>query len=256
MHAKHADTKNSSHEATVALDTKFRARSHEVSRIEAFSDVVFGFALTLLVVSLEVPRTFTDLLADMRGFIPFAVCFSIFALVWWQHHNFFRRYGLDDGITATLNFVLLFVMLFYTYPLKFLFTGMFGQLTVASATAEGKPVQWTEGGQSASLMIIYGLGYATVYLVFVLLYWNALRQREEIDLNRFEVFDTYTTMMESGLQAGLGVSCAVLAALLPAKTAGLAGFIFFMIPVGMSIIGARRGRMRRAMVAEFERRGS
>ena len=30
----------------------FRNRSHEVSRIEAFSDVVFGFAISLLVVSL------------------------------------------------------------------------------------------------------------------------------------------------------------------------------------------------------------
>ncbi len=255
MRAKQLHTKSIPHNDAPALDTKFRARSHEVSRIEAFSDVVFGFALTLLVVSLEVPRTFNDLLTDMRGFLPFAVCFAIFALVWWQHHNFFRRYGLDDAITATLNFVLLFVMLFYTYPLKFLFTGMFGQFTYAAA-AEGKPGRWIEGNQSASLMIIYGLGYATVYLVFVLLYWNALRQREELDLNRFEVFDTYTTMMESGLQSGLGITCALMAALLPAKTAGLAGFIFFLIPVGMSIIGARRGKRRRVMVTEFERRGS
>ena len=254
MRPKHSHAKNTSHDEPPPVETKFRARSHEVSRIEAFSDVVFGFALTLLVVSLEVPKTFNDLLADMRGFIPFAVCFGIFALVWWQHHNFFRRYGLDDGITATLNFVLLFVMLFYTYPLKFLFTGMFGQLSGGSS-AEGTPVRWIEPNQSSNLMIIYGLGYATVYLVFVLLYWNALRQRQELELNRFEVFDTYTTMMESGLQSGLGVACALLAAILPIRTAGLAVFIFFLIPVGMSIIGARRGKSRREMVGEFERRG-
>ena len=30
----------------------FRNRGHEVTRVEAFSDVVFGFALTLIVVSL------------------------------------------------------------------------------------------------------------------------------------------------------------------------------------------------------------
>ena len=86
MPSKSAPSKND--------EIKFRQRSHEVSRIEAFSDVVFGFSLTLLVVSLEVPHTFNDLLADMRGFVPFAVCFAIFALVWWQHHNFFRRHGL------------------------------------------------------------------------------------------------------------------------------------------------------------------
>ncbi len=94
--------------------TEFRRRSHDISRIEAFSDVVFGFSLTLLVVSLEVPHTFGELMADMRGFVPFAVCFGLLAQVWWLHHNFFRRYGLDDATTATLNFVLLFVVLLFT----------------------------------------------------------------------------------------------------------------------------------------------
>jgi uncharacterized membrane protein len=232
--------------------TGFRSRSREVSRIEAFSDVVFGFSLTLLVVSLEVPRTFTDLLTDMRGFVPFAMCFAIFALVWWQHHNFFRRYGLDDGITATLNFVLLFVMLFYTYPLKFLFTGMFIQLTGrAVVTADGKPVNWIEAQQSATLMIIYGLGYATVYLVFVLLYCNALRKSRELDLNRLEIFDTYTSMIESALQSGLGVLCALLAALLPSHSAGMAGFVFFLIPLGMTFIGMTRGKARQRIEANI-----
>lgn len=222
-----------------------------MSRIEAFSDVVFGFSLTLLVVSLEVPHTFTELQADMRGFIPFAICFAIFGLVWWQHHNFFRRYGLDDGITATLNFVLLFVMLFYTYPLKFLFTGMFSHVTGSEAvTGTGKPVQWIEPQQSSMLMIIYGLGYATVYLVFVLLYCNALRQRRQLELNPFEIFDTYTSMLESGLQLALGVFCALLAAVLPSNTAGMAGFIFFLIPLGMTVIGMVRGKARQRLVAE------
>ena len=36
-------------------------RGREVSRIEGFSDAVFGFALTLLVVSLEVPDNFEGL---------------------------------------------------------------------------------------------------------------------------------------------------------------------------------------------------
>ncbi len=37
---------------------KFRWRGREISRIEGLSDAVFAFAITLLVVSLEVPETF------------------------------------------------------------------------------------------------------------------------------------------------------------------------------------------------------
>ena len=44
----------------------FRWRSHEITRIEGLSDAVFGFAITLLVVSLEVPKTFNELLARMQ----------------------------------------------------------------------------------------------------------------------------------------------------------------------------------------------
>ena len=51
----------------------FRWRSHEVSRIEGLSDAVFGFAITLLVVSLDVPRDFTELANRMRGFVAFAI---------------------------------------------------------------------------------------------------------------------------------------------------------------------------------------
>ena len=42
-------------------ENSFRHRSHEVKRIEAFSDAVFAFAVTLLIVSLEVPKNFEEL---------------------------------------------------------------------------------------------------------------------------------------------------------------------------------------------------
>ena len=101
----------------------FRWRSHEISRIEGLSDAVFAFAVTLLIVSLEVPRTFAELRETISGFLPFAISFAMLIQIWYIQFTWFRRYGLQNALTTALNAVLLFVVLFYVYPLKFLFTG-------------------------------------------------------------------------------------------------------------------------------------
>ena len=93
-------------------DHGFRWRGGDISRLEGLSDAVFAFAVTLLVVSLEVPETFDELLHVLRGFFAFAVCFAILFWVWFDHYRFFRRYGLADGYTTTLTGVLLFIVLF------------------------------------------------------------------------------------------------------------------------------------------------
>ena len=97
-------------------------RKHEITRLEAFSDAVFGFAATLLVVALEVPATFPELVSNLRGFFAFGLSFAMLVLIWAAHNGFFRRYGMDDAGTVVLNSILLFVVLFYVYPLKFLCT--------------------------------------------------------------------------------------------------------------------------------------
>ncbi len=99
-----------------------RWRSHEPTRLETFSDAVFAFAVTLIIVSLEVPKSFDELFETMKGFLSFGVCFTVLFLIWNNQNIFFRRFGLVDAYTTTLNGFLLFVVLTYTYPLKFLFT--------------------------------------------------------------------------------------------------------------------------------------
>src|ERR1041384_1409642 len=106
-----------------AVQNGFRLRGlGEVSRIEALSDGVIAFAITLLVVSLEVPRTFDELLVTMRGFLAFAITFGMLFHVWFVQYHFFRRYGLNDNFVIWMTALLLFVVLFYVYPLKFMWT--------------------------------------------------------------------------------------------------------------------------------------
>jgi len=110
------------------VEKDFRWRGTEMTRAEAFSDAVFAFAVTLLVVALEVPHSFSDLMQAVRGFGGFAVCFALLVLVWSKHTDYFRRYGLQTTWSIFLNCSLLFLVLFYVYPLKFLFGLLFGMM--------------------------------------------------------------------------------------------------------------------------------
>ena len=93
-----------------------RWRGHDVQRIEAFTDAVFAFAITLLAVSLEVPKSFNELMEAMKGFVGFAITFAFLFSIWYQHYNFFRKYGIDDRTIIILNGLFLLAVLFFIFP--------------------------------------------------------------------------------------------------------------------------------------------
>jgi uncharacterized membrane protein len=214
------------------------AARREITRLEGFSDAVFGFALTLLVVSLEVPGTEAELLDTMRGFGAFAACFAIVSWIWYEHNLFFRRYGLQDGFTILLNLVLLFVVLFYVYPLKFLATTLLGGLF--GGTRSSGPVSF---GGGVSLMLIYSIAVLLLFLIFALLYWHALRHRDELELDALGVFDARTGLWRHLLTVGIAIASLLLVFAMPGRVQW-AGLIYFLMGPAHAAFGFARGARR------------
>ncbi|HEY7402217.1 MAG TPA: TMEM175 family protein [Candidatus Angelobacter sp.] len=211
----------------VPPEKHFRWRGGEITRLEGFTDAVFAFAVTLLVVSLEVPHTFGELVAAMKGFVAFAICFAILVHIWYFHYRFSRRYGLQTVYTVFLTAALIFVVLFYVYPLKFLFTlavgGMSGGATVPAEQLRRMVNSYHELSQ---LWLIYSAGVIAVYLLLALLYQHAYKKRRELELNEYETLVTRHAIIEFGGFVVIAALVGIAALVLPAPYVSYAGFLF------------------------------
>jgi uncharacterized membrane protein len=237
-------------QAGLAVEKEFRWRGGEVSRVEGFSDAVFAFSVTLLVVSLEVPKTFNELMAAMQGFIAFTLTFALLLWVWYNHYLFFRRYGLQDIHTIVLNALLLFVVLFYIYPLKFLATLIVSSFLGADLQVRipgGERVPMIESGQTATLMIVYGIGFLLVFLCFALLYVHAYRMRINLELNESEIFDTRSHVEGNLIESGVGGMAVILALFIGNAHPLLSSMPYWLIGPFMALHGSRRGKKKRTM---------
>jgi len=217
-------------------------RSHEPSRLETFSDAVFAFAVTLIIVSLEVPKTFTELYETLKGTISFAVCFALLFNIWNGQNIFFRRYGLNDSRTVFLNGTLLFTVVIYVYPLKFLAGLVFFD---NSYTMNGHAHEMIQLAQVPLLMVIYGLGFTFINVLFCLMYGNALKHKDELKLNDLEIFITKTEIGINLILAIIGITAMLLSWFLPVEYTGQSGVFYMVIPIAYFIWFSYRGKQSR-----------
>jgi hypothetical protein len=185
-----------------------------------------------------------------KGFAPFALTFAMVSWIWYEHNLFFRRYGLQDPWTVFLNSMLLFVVLFYVYPLKFLAQQVVMlMLLLVGGTAAERPNFGETLFEQRWLMVIYSSGIVLIFTCFVLLYRHAWRHRREIGLSRREETELVLVQRSHVITLGLGVVSVFLVIINP-RWAAWAGMVYMLMGPLHGWHGYRAGAQLEAMDRE------
>src|ERR1043165_7133377 len=123
-------------------------------RLEAFSDLVFGFSLSLLATRLDIPAE-TSQIFEATRWSTFIITFAIICILWLAHYKIFRHHFVPRIADVVINFIFLLGIAVLPYAV---------QTYLRFAT-----------GREA-LMLYFG-DFALVFAALAALRWRALRQR-------------------------------------------------------------------------------
>ena len=205
----------------------FRLRGLEMTRLEAFVDASFAFAVTMLVIAgQQVPDDVDALLDAFKNVPAFAASIGVLAIFWRGHWLWSRRFGLEDGVSIFISWALIFTMLVYVYPLKAVFSGMFYSL---SGGQFGARIAVHTVGQGRALFALYGAGFSAIALEIIFLNLRAWKLRVPLRLNEREQILTWNEMIGWGTPATIGLLSLLLALILPWEKLAWSGWIYFSL---------------------------
>jgi uncharacterized membrane protein len=102
-------------------DPPHERRSLGKGRMEAFSDGVFGVAITLLVVDLAIHPPGTALQQVVRAwpsFVAYVISFLTIGTAWLGHSGLSDRLAKTDPVFLRINLLLLLVVVFLPFPTR------------------------------------------------------------------------------------------------------------------------------------------
>ena len=230
----------------------FRERGAQVTRLEAFVDAAFAFAVTLLVISFDgLPKNADELVLAYKGIPAFAASFVLLAMFWRAHERWSRWYGLDDNFSTTLSLMLVFLVLVYVYPLRMLFASFFqfvsdGALPANYVVRSYSDLRWMFGS--------YAVAYGSLSFVVLLLYHHAWRKRDALGLDAIERVNTRLNMLRWCITIGVAVLSLALTSLIgsmfmPGWMVAIPGMVYFLMILNYPLIrwGQRRWRAQEGL---------
>jgi uncharacterized membrane protein len=127
-------------------------------RLEAFSDLVFGFSLSLLATRLDVPATVAEIFQPTR-WGTFIITFGTICAIWLAHYRIFRHQFIARTPDVIVNFVFLFGIAVLPYAVQTFLR--------------------FQAGRDA--LVLYFGDFALIFTALATLRWSALRQRRGDD---------------------------------------------------------------------------
>lgn len=220
----------------------FRYRGLAPTRLENLSDAIFGFSITLLVISSQVPTTYLELQTSMYNFVGFIFCTMLILGLWDNYSSFYLHYGLHDQVTKGLNALFLFVLLYYVYPLKYLFSFLGTSIYVK--------IMYTLGDQSEALfgiidqlraarlqthqwkdlMLRFGFCMFLLYGLLFLMHGYAYRRRTVLELNQTELVLTKMFVRAYALLVLVAVVSMLIVLIFGGEAASYSGMVYALIP--------------------------
>ena len=182
-------------------DPNFRWRGDAVTRIENLSDIIFALTLSLFVASASPPGIYAELWPHLLTIFPVAAGFAMLLSIWNEHFTFFRRYGVADTKIIFINAVLLLVILFFAYPLRFSFDSLFafilGQFGDWSMMQDLGIDTYQQAGE---IIAIVSVGLVIIYGLYHWMYQHALNKADILDLSASEIAITRRTIWQHRVQ--------------------------------------------------------
>ncbi|HEX7069211.1 MAG TPA: hypothetical protein VF190_00325, partial [Rhodothermales bacterium] len=129
---------------------------------------------------------------------------------------------LQDRATIFLNACLLFVVLFYVYPLKFVAEGI-AAFVFGVAPAPGG---FNGVNDLGTLFVLYGGGFVAIFTFVSALYRHAWSQRRELGLTDEEAYDARFYARHYAIFIGVGLVSMLLSWLGWGLSVGLPGWIY------------------------------